>query len=236
MTQPADSLPDPLRGSVPGSKLLDLVATMDRLRSPGGCPWDAQQTHESLATYLLEETHETLEAIETGDDDHFREELGDLLLQVIFHARIAQERETGAWSIDDVAEGITEKLVRRHPHVFGDDSERTDDADWVLGRWEQLKREEKGRTSAVDGIPLSQPALALAAKLVHRAEKSGLEVAVPEVVAPEVTGRDQLGDLLFALVADATEQGIDAEQALRGANRRYADAVQSAERDQGSVQ
>lgn len=213
-----------------GSRLLDLVSTMDRLRSPGGCPWDAEQTHESLATYLLEETYETLEAIETGDDAHLREELGDLLLQVIFHARIAEEHEIGSWTIDDVAAGLTDKLVRRHPHVFGD-SEEADSAAWVAGRWEQLKREEKGRTSAVDGVPISQPALALAAKIVHRAQKSGLDVPLPDATAPSVTDRDQLGDTLLVLAASAADQGIDPEQALRGAVRRYIDKVKATESD-----
>lgn len=219
-----------------GSRLLDLVATMDRLRSPGGCPWDAEQTHESLATYLLEETYETLEAIENGDDTHLREELGDLLLQVLFHARIAEERESGAWSIDDVAAGINDKLIRRHPHVFGEDGETAEGAAWVAGRWEQLKREEKARTSAVDGIPPALPALALAAKLVQRAQGAGIEAPTSDVAVPEVASGEQLGDLLLSLVADATKQGIDAEQALRTASRRYADLIRSREGNLGAAE
>lgn len=235
----------------PGARLLDLVDVMDRLRSPGGCPWDAQQTHSSLATYLLEETYETLEAIESGDDTHLREELGDLLLQVLFHARIAQERPTDAWSIDDVAAGIVDKLVQRHPHVFGDveadvrgpsgpGAENTDgggsgpenavDAEHVAGRWESIKREEKGRTSAVEGVPMAQPALALAAKLLHRTEKLGVGVPPPDVEVPKFANAGEAGDALMAMVAQASRVGVDAEQALRGAVRRYIDAIQLEER------
>ncbi|WP_205856879.1 MazG family protein [Phytoactinopolyspora endophytica] len=210
-----------------GSRLLDLVAVMDRLRSEGGCPWDAEQTHRSLATYLLEETYETLEAIESGDDTDLREELGDLLLQVIFHARIAEERENGPWSIDDVAAGIAEKLVRRHPHVFGDATAPT--AAHVEGRWEALKRAEKQRTSAVDGVPLAQPALSLAAKLMNRVEKSGLQVSLPQAGVPELTSAEEVGDHLMAVVASAHELGVDPEQALRDATRRYVTAVRAAE-------
>lgn len=210
----------------PGARLLDLVAVMDRLRSPGGCPWDAEQTHASLATYLLEETYETLEAIETGDAVHLREELGDLLLQVVFHARIAQEHAV-PWTIDDVAAGIVDKLVRRHPHVFaGADAA---DAEHVANRWETLKRAEKQRTSALEGIPQAQPALALAAKIVHRAQQSGLEVPVPDVGLPDVLDADEVGDVALALVMAAGRLGVDAEQALRGAIRRLADQLRAAE-------
>ena len=132
----------------PGRRFLDLVEVMDRLRSPGGCPWDAEQTHASLVKYLLEEAYETAEAIEDGDEAALREELGDVLLQVVFHSRIAAERPDG-WSIDDVANDIVEKLVRRHPHVFGSASATT--ARDVESNWERLKAAEKGRTSAVDG-------------------------------------------------------------------------------------
>ena len=213
---------------LPGARLLDLVAVMDRLRSPGGCPWDAEQTHRSLATYLLEETYETLEAIESGDDDDLREELGDLLLQVMFHARLAQERPSAPWGIDEVAAGIADKLVRRHPHVFGD--AQASSASDVGERWERLKREEKNRTSAVDGVPLAQPALSLAAKLVHRVEKAGVAVPAPgaaPATAPETA--DEVGDALFALAAAARDRGIDPEQALRDATRRYVAAVRAAE-------
>ena len=205
---------------LPGARLLDLVAVMDRLRSPGGCPWDAEQTHASLATYLVEETYETLEAIDTGDRDHLREELGDLLLQVVFHARIATEHESDPWSVDDVAAGIADKLVRRHPHVFGTATAAT--AADVEAGWERAKAAEKGRSSAVDGVPMGMPALSLAAKMVHRAEKNGVAVQAVE--------GDALGDRLMALVVEARDAGLDAESELRAAVRRFAARVRRAER------
>ena len=200
----------PASYDLPGAALLDLVATMDRLRSPGGCPWDAEQTHESLTTYLLEETYETLEAIETGDRHHLREELGDLLLQVVFHSRIAEEHPEDAWSVDDVASDIVAKLVRRHPHVFGSDGARgvTTAADVEAG-WHARKAAEKGRESAVEGVPTALPALALAAKLMHRAASHGV------VVPPG--DDDGLGSRLMELVAAAQAEGLDAEAELRAA-------------------
>jgi XTP/dITP diphosphohydrolase len=223
-TAPAPDL-ESLPGSwdVPGARLLDLVAVMDRLRSPGGCPWDAQQTHESLVTYLLEEAYETVEVIETGDLAGLQEELGDLLLQVVFHARLGEEHADVPWSIDDVASGIVTKLVNRHPHVFGDVDAPT--AEHVEANWETIKLAEKGRTSAVDGVPLAQPALALAAKLLQRAEKHGVpvEVGEPSLSEPDV------GELLFAVVALARRRGVDPEAALRAAARRYAERVRAAE-------
>jgi XTP/dITP diphosphohydrolase len=222
---------------LPGSRLLDLVAVMDRLRSPGGCPWDAEQTHTSLLPYLLEEAYETVEAVEAGDLVGLREELGDLLLQVVFHARLAAEHPHDPWTVDEVADGVVTKLVSRHPHVFGDARtiEGTPDAAELEQSWDALKRREKGRTSAVDGIPLAQPALALAAKLIARATRAGVAVPLPEVdLGPVVEAAgsltdESLGDLLLALVARASAQGIDAEAALRGAARRYADAVRRTE-------
>jgi XTP/dITP diphosphohydrolase len=210
---------------LPGARLLDLVAVMDRLRSPGGCPWDREQTHRSLATYLLEEAYETIEAIET-DPAHLREELGDLLLQVVFHARIAGEHETDPWSVDDVAAGIVDKLVRRHPHVFGDADAPT--AEHVEARWDELKRAEKQRASSMDGVPLTLPALALAAKMIDRARKAGVHVPVPDIDAPQPDA-DQIGDLLIGVVAAAVGRGVDPEQALRDAARRFAAAVREAE-------
>jgi XTP/dITP diphosphohydrolase len=204
---------------LPGARLLDLVATMDRLRSPGGCPWDAEQTHESLVTYLVEETYETIEAIETGDRDHLREELGDLLLQVMFHSRIAAEYADAPWSVDDVASDIVDKLVRRHPHVFAGAVATT--AGDVEASWETLKAAEKGRDSAVDGVPMSLPALALAAKLIHRARSHGVEVPV--------TDDGGIGSRLMQLVTEAKDAGLDAEAELRAAARRYAERVRSAE-------
>jgi XTP/dITP diphosphohydrolase len=205
---------------LPGARLLDLVTTMDRLRSPGGCPWDAEQTHQSLVTYLVEETYETLEAIETGDRSHLREELGDLLLQVVFHSRIAAEHPTDPWSVDDVAGDIVDKLVRRHPHVFSPGAGGTTAAE-VEESWHLLKAAEKGRESAVEGVPFGLPALALAAKLMRRAASHG--VAVPPA------DDDGLGSRLMLLVAEAERAGVDAEGELRAAARRYAERVRQRE-------
>jgi len=224
---------------LPGARLLDLVAVMDRLRSPGGCPWDAEQTHASLVPYLLEEAYETVEAVESGDDTALREELGDLLLQVVFHARIGLERAEEPWGVDDVAAGITAKLISRHPHVFAD--VRADTPEQVESNWEELKRAEKGRTSAMDGVPLAMPALALADKLMDRAARAGVQVTVAAplgagssgVESPdglgELSGPEQLGDLLLHLVALARAAGLDAEAALREAARGYAGRVRAAE-------
>jgi XTP/dITP diphosphohydrolase len=206
-----------LHGSydVPGARLLDLVTVMDRLRT--SCPWDREQTHQSLARYLLEETYETLEALETGDYTHLREELGDLLLQVYFHARIAAEDLDDPFTIDDVAGGIVDKLVHRHPHVFA--GLEVEDADEVNRNWETLKAAEKGRGSVLDGIPLALPALSLAEKTLGRAGRVGVE--------PQ--GGTSLGDRLLGLVVEARAAGLDAEQELRDAVRRLADAVRRAE-------
>ncbi|MDQ1617431.1 MAG: hypothetical protein QOJ60_3370, partial [Actinomycetota bacterium] len=200
----------PASYDLPGARLLDLVSVMDRLRSPGGCPWDAEQTHQSLVTYLLEEAYETIEAIESGDREHFREELGDLLLQVVFHARIAAEHPDQPWDVDDVAEGIVTKLVRRHPHVFGD-ADAPSPAH-VEASWDRLKAAEKGRTSSVDGVPVGLPALALAAKLLDRAERAGITVRPGGA-------ESALGRRLFDLVVEAHTAGVDAEAELRAAAR-----------------
>jgi XTP/dITP diphosphohydrolase len=204
---------------VPGARLIDLVAVMDRLRSPGGCPWDAEQTHATLVPFLLEEAYEAVEAVEGGDRDHLREELGDLLLQVAFHSRIAEEDADDPWSIDDVAGDIVAKLVRRHPHVFSDTDAPT--AAHVEANWEVIKAAEKGRSSAVEGVPLAQPALSLAAKLMSRAAKAN--------VAVDLVGSDDIGERLLVLVAEARAAGVDPEAALRAAARRYAAAVRLAE-------
>ena len=221
---PPQSAEPPAR---PGHRFLDLVEVMDRLRSPGGCPWDAEQTHASLVKYLLEEAYETAEAIEDADDAALREELGDVLLQVVFHSRIAQERpvaEGGGWTIDDVAGDIVDKLVRRHPHVFGDVT--VSGARDVESNWEALKAAEKGRTSAVDGVPLAQPSLALASALIGRARKAGVDVSIAgEIAEPAVVDADTVGDLLLAVVALSREFDVDAEAALRAAARRYRAAV-----------
>jgi len=192
---------------------------MDRLRSPGGCPWDAAQSHRSLAKYLLEETYETLEAIETDDMPLLREELGDLLLQVLFHARLAEELPVAQrFGIDDVAGDLVAKLIHRHPHVFADVP--VADAAEVNENWERLKAAEKGRDSAVDGVPMGQPALALAAKLVSRAGRAGVDV--------EVSAND-IGDRLLAVVREAVAAGVDPESALRESARVLRDALVAAE-------
>jgi XTP/dITP diphosphohydrolase len=221
----------------PGERLLDLVAVMDRLRSPGGCPWDAEQTHTSLVEYLVEEAYETVEAIETSDDDALREELGDLLLQVVFHARIAEEHEP-PWSIDDVAAGIVDKLVARHPHVFGDVDAAT--AAEVEANWAALKAAEKGRESVTDGVPTALPALVLAAKFLSRAKNvrvaavdaqaaAAASGAVSSLSASRGSAESAYGDLLLALVVQARADGVDAEQALRASVRDYRARVRAAE-------
>ncbi|MGH3355756.1 MAG: MazG family protein [Nocardioidaceae bacterium] len=209
---------------LPGSRLLDLVEVMDRLRDE--CPWDREQTHRSLVRYLVEESYETLEAIESGDRDHLREELGDLLLQVMFHSRIAAEDTDDPWTVDDVAADIVEKLVRRHPHVFADT--HVSGVHDVEADWETIKMAEKGRTSTLDGIPPTLPALALADKVLGRASKAGLDQSAPaEVDVPG--GVERLGEHLLALVAVARRVDVDAEQALRDAVRRFAAEVRAAE-------
>ena len=196
------------------SHLQQLVAVMDRLRSPGGCPWDAEQTHASLVKFLLEESYEFIEAVETNDREAMREELGDVLLQVYFHARMAEEHPTEPFSIEDVAQTVAEKLVRRHPHVFGDVEDLSSDE--VLENWEALKALEKGRTSAVDGVPLAQPALPLVTKLLYRAEKNRLQLELPERIAePTEATEAAVGELLLATIAWASAHGVDPEGALR---------------------
>lgn len=198
---------------VPGARLLDLVAVMDRLRSPGGCPWDAEQTHQSLVPYLVEETHELVEAIESGDREHVVEELGDLLLQVAFHARVAQEHPDQPFGIDEVAAGIVDKLVRRHPHVFADAD--ADTPQEVAANWEQIKAVEKPhRTSPMDGVPPDLPALARANKALARLATAG-RLDLVEAAAAD----DNLGSRLLALVREAYDVGQDPEAALRATVR-----------------
>jgi XTP/dITP diphosphohydrolase len=209
---------------VPGSRLLDLVAVMDRLRSPGGCPWDAEQTHESLVKYLIEESHEAAEAIESGDRDHILEELGDVLLQVVFQARVAQEHATEPFDVDDVAGAIIEKLVRRHPHVFADGDASTPAE--VERAWEQIKAAERaekaphgggedGHQGLLHGIPRSLPSLLAAEKALARWERTGGDLG--SVAA----GDDDLGSQLLALVARARQQGDSADDLLRKALREF---------------
>jgi XTP/dITP diphosphohydrolase len=208
--------------------LQHLVAVMDRLRSPGGCPWDAEQTHESLIKYLLEESYEFIEAVETGDREAMREELGDVLLQVYFHARMAQEHPTDPFSIEDIAQTVAEKLVRRHPHVFGEVEELS--SDQVLENWEAIKTAEKGRTSAVDGVPLAQPALPLVSKLLYRAEKNHLMLDLPSIIAqPAEATEAAVGDVLLATIAWASANSVDPEGALRLAARRLIAQIEELE-------
>jgi XTP/dITP diphosphohydrolase len=212
----------------PGARLLDVVAVMDRLRSPGGCPWDAEQTHESLAHYLLEEAYEAYDEMVRGDLAALREELGDVLLQVAFHARLAEELpEEERWSIDEVAGDLVEKLVRRHPHVFADVA--VDGAEHVAANWEEIKKTEKARQSSMDGVALSQPALALAAKLLSRAGRAGAAAPLPDAPADPTRDEAALGTALIRLVAAAGEAGLDAEGALRQAALAYADTVRAIE-------
>ena len=197
-----------------GSALQRLVEVMDQLRSPGGCPWDAEQTHESLLKYLLEESYEFVDAVAGGDRIDMREELGDVLLQVYFHARIAEDHPSDPFSIEDVAQGIADKLIRRHPHVFAD--VQVKDSDEVLHNWEEIKKQEKGRTSALDGIAMAQPALALIEKLLYRAEKYNVELHTPS--RADLNGdadESAVGQALLAVIAWAHANGIDAEAALR---------------------
>ncbi|GAA0938780.1 MazG family protein [Pseudonocardia zijingensis] len=221
-TDPARADGEAVVGPPAGAALLDAVAVMDRLRSPGGCPWDAEQTHESLLQYLIEECYELYQAVEDGDRDAIREELGDVLLQVLFHSRVAAEHDSRPFTIDDVAGDLVAKLVGRHPHVFAG-SERIDTAERQEHRWEELKRAEKQRESSVDGVPLGQPAVALAAKLTSRTAR----VHLPPDLLPTGAG---VGEQLFALAARAKLAGIDPEAELRAASRRFADTVRAAER------
>ncbi len=207
----------------PGARLLDLVAVMDRLRSPGGCPWDAEQTHTSLVPFLVEEAHEAAEALEVGERDHVVEELGDVLLQVVFHARVGEEDETAPFDIDDVAAAIVAKLVRRHPHVFADGAASTPGE--VETSWEAIKAAERVGTTAegaglLHGIPAGMPVLARATKVVSRVRRAGLEELL---TAPGAV--DDPGARLLALVAELTAAGVDPDAALRGALRRLVERV-----------
>ncbi len=200
---------------------------MDRLRV--ACPWDARQTHESLAPHLLEEAYEALDALAAADQAAFRDELGDVLLQVVFHARVAAERTDGTgYTIDDVADGIVAKLTRRHPHVFGD--VQVSGPDEVKSNWDAIKAAERaaagdgGPVSALDGIPMAQPALSLAAQLQRRASRAGAPAELADLSAGAAS---DLGARLFALVAEAAAAGLDPELELRAAAIRYAAAVRA---------
>jgi len=214
-----------------GARLLDAVSVMDALRRE--CPWDREQTHRTLVPYLVEESYEVIDAIEALDDgdatasDQLREELGDLLLQVLFHARVAHDDPDQPFTIDDVAAGLVEKLVRRHPHVFADTE--VDGAEDVAANWDQIKHTEKQRASAVDGIPSGLPALSLAASVIHRALRADVPLSVPAPEGESAYTDETLGEVLFALVAGAHAAGLDAEQALRSRVRRELAAIRRAE-------
>ena len=216
----------------------DLVAVMARLRGPDGCPWDREQTLESLRTYLLEETHELLEAIENGDTGHIREELGDLLLEVVFLTQVCQER--GLFGIDDVVEGIRDKLVRRHPHVFGGTEAKNPSE--ALQRWEEIKNQEKRAeapdSSFLDGVPTALPALMRAHRLSTKASLAGFDWKAVDQIYDKLLEelaefrsaadggdaegmREELGDLLFIMVNLGRHTGIDPEMALHDANRKF---------------
>ncbi|CAB4536524.1 MAG: MazG family protein [Actinobacteria bacterium] len=211
-----------------GSELIRLVNVMDRLRSPGGCAWDAEQTHESLIKYLLEESYEFIDAIETDDRVGMREELGDVLLQVYFHSRIAQDHPTEPFTIDDVAGAIADKLISRHPHVF--ENLEVSGTDQIIENWEAIKAREKGRTSAIDGVAMSQPALPLMAKLIYRAEKFGSDTGIKPMNSDEQATEESVGQALASVIAWAHQHGIDPELALRAQARAVIARIQSAER------
>jgi XTP/dITP diphosphohydrolase len=210
-----------------GSELIRLVEVMNRLRSPGGCAWDADQTHESLIKYLLEESYEFIDAMESDDRAGMREELGDVLLQVYFHSRIAQDHPTDPFSIDDVAGAIADKLIRRHPHVF--ENLKVSGTEEIIENWEAIKAREKGRTSAIDGVAMSQPALPLMAKLIYRAEKFGSETGIKAINSDEQATEDSVGQALASVVAWAHQHGIDPELALRAQARAVIARIQSSE-------
>ncbi len=234
----SEQAPPVPEGPVPshdeGLRVLELIKVMHRLRGPDGCPWDREQTHRSLGRHLLEEAHETLEAIDSGNPERLRDELGDVLLQVVFHSEMAMQE--GTFDVDDVAAGIVAKLVRRHPHVFG--GARVDSAAEVLVNWERIKQDEEGHAGRAvdDEIPATLPALARASKVQRRAAGYGFdwrtregalgkvreELAELEEAPPE-RSEEEFGDLLLALAALGRKLGVDPETALRKATRRFAE-------------
>jgi XTP/dITP diphosphohydrolase len=214
------------------SELLRLAEVMDRLRSPGGCPWDAEQTHESLVKYLLEESYEFIDALGEGDRIGMREELGDVLLQVYFHSRMAQDHPSDPFSIEDVAKLIADKLIRRHPHVF--EGLQVDDMDEVIENWEAIKAKEKGRTSSLDGIAMAQPALPLVEKLIYRAEKYKVDLPLTDIATAtqaveQSPSEATIGEALAAIIAWAHQHNIDPESALRGQAREMIEKIRQSE-------
>lgn len=229
-----------------GKQLARLRAIMHRLRAPGGCPWDAEQTHESLVTNLIEEAYETVDTIQRGDHDHLKEELGDLLLQVIFHSELAEE--AGRFNLDDVARGISDKLVRRHPHVFAQSDASTSDA--VLQQWDEIKRAEKGdeQQPYLHGVGKGLPALLRAAKLQKKASKVGFDwpdqagvIAkireetdeLEAAIANDDSGAvdEELGDLLFSVVNLVRFRKLDPEVVMAAANAKFEQRFAAMERD-----
>jgi XTP/dITP diphosphohydrolase len=201
---------------------------MDKLRSPGGCPWDAEQDHTSLLKYLLEESYEFIESVESNDREAMQEELGDLLLQVYFHSRIAEEDAKQPFNIEDVAKSVADKLIRRHPHVFA--GEVVDSSADVLENWERQKAAEKGRTSAIDGVPLAQPALPLATKVLYRLKKLNYDLSVSEPIKlKDDVDQDQFGQILLGLITQAVDKGLDPEAALRQATKELIVQIQEHE-------
>ena len=206
-----------------GRRLLDAVAVMDRLRAPGGCPWDAEQTHESLLRYLIEECYELVAAVESGSSAAIREELGDVLLQVLFHARIAAEKSPadGGFDIDDVAGELVNKLIRRHPHVFDPAAALVHTAADQQQRWDELKKAEHGRSGVLDGVAFGQPSTALAAKLGARAAKFGIELAPP--------AGETAAEAIFRIAYAAGARGEDPESALRAVAIAHSAALAAAQ-------
>jgi len=210
------------------SELIRLREVMDKLRSPGGCPWDAEQDHASLLKYLLEESYEFIESVEDNDRQAMQEELGDLLLQVYFHSRMAEEDATQPFNIEDVAKSVADKLIRRHPHVFA--SASVNSSEDVLENWEKQKAAEKGRTSAIDGVPLAQPALPLATKVIYRLNKLNYDLPISKPISlPSEINQDQFGQILLGLISQAVEKGLDPEAALRGATKTLIAQIQEHE-------
>jgi XTP/dITP diphosphohydrolase len=212
---------------MPGSELQRLVEVMDRLRSPGGCPWDAEQTHESLVKYLLEESYEFIDSVDAKDREGMREELGDVLLQVYFHSRIAQDHPTDPFSIEDVARAIADKLIRRHPHVF--EGLQVSGTEEIIDNWEEIKAKEKGRTSALDGVALAQPALPLVEKLLYRAEKYKVNIELTKYQSDKPATEESVGEALASIIAWARDNEIDPENALRLYGRQIAEQIKRAE-------
>jgi len=210
-----------------GSELQRLVGVMDRLRSPGGCPWDAEQTHASLVKYLLEESYEFIDSVDAKDREGMREELGDVLLQVYFHSRIAQDHPTDPFSIEDVARSIADKLIRRHPHVF--EGLQVSGTEEIIENWEEIKAKEKGRTSALDGVALAQPALPLVEKLLYRAEKYKVNVELTKYQSDKPATQESVGEALASIIAWARDNEIDPENALRLYGRQIAEQIKAAE-------